>query len=99
MVVISDKYKIVFIHIPKNAGTFITHYLKQIDENIRDIYSKGFGHQTYRDIENLDIFEDIKDYTFFCVIRNPYDNILSFYNFGAAGSSRGQLPATHPVGH
>lgn len=97
MVVISDKYKIVFIHIPKNAGTFITYCLKQIDEDIRYIYSNSFGHQTYSFLQNLDLFENIKDYTFFCVLRNPYDNILSFYNFTRSNALYKDLTFTEQI--
>ena len=36
---ISHKYKLIFIHIPKNAGTYIYHLLKQIDKELIVIYN------------------------------------------------------------
>ena len=32
--IISHKYKIIFIHIPKNAGSFITQFLNNLDKNL-----------------------------------------------------------------
>jgi hypothetical protein len=80
--IISHKYKFVFIHIYKNAGTFVTNLIKKLDPDaidVRDIH--GIGHQKYVDICKMDIFDKIKHYTFFVVIRNPVDQIISTYNF------------------
>jgi len=80
--IISHKYKFVFIHIYKNAGTFVTNLIKKIDINaidVRDIH--GTGHQKYMDICKMIIFEKIKNYTFFVIIRNPVDQLISTYNF------------------
>lgn len=80
MVVISDKYKLVFIHLHKNAGTFVTDYLQRIDKDIRNIYTNGYGHQYLKHIKKMDIYDSIKDYKFFAVIRHPIDKLLSYYN-------------------
>ena len=82
---VSHKYKFVFIHIHKNAGTFVTNLLKQVDNDLLDIYTNGNGrpngHQTFEDIQEINIYDSIKNYTFFCVIRNPLDRLISWYNF------------------
>ena len=35
--IISHKYKLIFIHIYKNAGTFVTKILKNLDKNIVNV--------------------------------------------------------------
>jgi len=34
---ISHKYKLIFIHIYKNAGSFVTQMLKKLDKDIVDV--------------------------------------------------------------
>ena len=80
--IISHKYKFVFIHIYKNAGTFVTNLIIKLDPDsieVKDI--NGLGHQKYIDICKMSIFERIKHYTFFVIIRNPVDQLISTYNF------------------
>ena len=79
--IISYKYKFVFIHIAKNAGTFTTDFIKKLDPSCIDIYTNGLGHQAYKFIKTMDIYENIKDFTFFAIIRNPFDMVVSYYNF------------------
>ena len=81
MVLISHKYKFVFIHIPKAGGTYVTSIVKNIDTTIIDLVDNGNGHQRFYQIKELDIYEQIKDYTFFCVVRDVLDLALSFYNY------------------
>ena len=80
--IISHKYKFVFIHIYKNAGTFVTNLITKLDPGAIDVKDiNGLGHQTYIDICKMSIFGKIKHYTFFVIIRNPVDQIISTYNF------------------
>ena len=79
--IISHKYKIVFIHIPKAMGTFITNILYKLDNNIEYYNIDNNGHVKLIDIINNNKYEDIKDYIFFCVIRNPIDLFISLYNY------------------
>jgi hypothetical protein len=80
--IISHKYKFVFIHIQKNAGTFTTNLILKLDPNaINMIDANGYGHQTYKEICEIAIFNVIKNYSFFSIIRNPIDQTISFYNF------------------
>ncbi len=78
--IISHKYKIVFIHIPKNAGTYITAQLYKIDANVQNYIIDGCGHMPYEDIKKLKIYDEIKNYTFFAVVRNPINMYISFYH-------------------
>lgn len=76
--IISHKYKVIFIHIPKNAGTFITQLLHNLDENLDCTH---LGHMTAK--EGKSIVEDKiwNNYTKICVIRNSWDLSLSFYYY------------------
>lgn len=85
--IISHKLKLIFIHIPKNAGTFIWFLLKKIDENIvihwntkYSSYGLSTLHNKSTDIKELCNF-DYSEYIVFCVIRNPIERLISFYNY------------------
>jgi hypothetical protein len=79
--IISHEYKFVFIHIGKNAGTFVTELILNIDPNAENILTNNVGHQSYKFIQTMDIYSKIKNYTFFVIIRNPIDAFISWYNF------------------
>lgn len=80
--IISHKYNLCFCHIPKNAGTFISNFLKFIDPNCIDVRNKGgLGHQTMTQIIHWQKYHKINDYLNFCVIRSPLEKICSSYNF------------------
>lgn len=79
--VVSDKYKFVFIEIPKTASTSISHGL-----------CRSFGRDNltfYKDSRNrhctleyaLQIFPKIDGYKKFCFVRNHWDIAVSFYLF------------------
>ena len=79
--IISHRYKCVFVHVPKNGGTFVTNLMKSIDPSCEDIYYRSSGHQSLDIILDSVHYPSIKDYTFFAVLRNPIDKILSSFNF------------------
>lgn len=76
---LSDDTPLIFVHIPKNAGTTITQIAK--DNGINWTY------QTERTCNctkyHIPPSEVIKSYRvpIFCVVRNPYTRILSEYNY------------------
>lgn len=85
---ISYTYNLVFIHVPKCAGTTIekiigtsTHkeYYCRWDEKPKDS-AKTLQHYTY-----LELKKDLKikwdDYYIFSVVRNPYERFVSEYKF------------------
>lgn len=75
--IISHKYKIIFIHIPKNAGTFITNILYNLDE---ELDTSHLGHIKSKDA--IILIESIWDkYTKFCVIRNSWDFSVSLFSY------------------
>lgn len=63
---ISHKHKLFFVHIPKNAGTALTEHLD---------LSGDLGHYQFN-INNVP-----KGYKSFCVVRNPYDRLVSCYEY------------------
>ena len=81
--VISHKYKILFIHIPKTGGTFIFDVLKSVDEDLEIIWDDRYSNieYTHHAIPSEELIKKYEDngYYVFCFIRNPYDLIISFY--------------------
>ena len=70
--IINDKYKFIFVHIQKTAGTSITDALFKIPET----YQLHHSHSILNTIK----IEDYKDYFKFCFVRNPFDRLISWYN-------------------
>ena len=67
---ISDKHKLIFIHIPKNAGTAITNTLE-----MTDIGHHGWQYYKSRYPQKWD------SYTKISVVRNPWDRVVSCYEY------------------
>jgi len=67
---ISFKHKLIFIHIPKNAGTAITNTLNMSDigHHMPEYYIKKYPNEW-------------KDYKKFAVVRNPWDRVVSNYEY------------------
>tara|TARA_R110002020_G_scaffold3383_1_gene15144 strand:+ start:49 stop:585 length:537 start_codon:yes stop_codon:yes gene_type:complete len=70
---IIDKYKAIFIHIPKNAGTSIEKYFS----------NESFRVQPEKHADIYEIKRKFKNsynnYKKFTIIRNPYDKMVSWY--------------------
>jgi hypothetical protein len=66
----SDKHKLIFIHIPKNAGTAITTSLEMND----------VGHHKWEYYKNK-YPEKWATYTKIAVLRNPWDRVVSNYEY------------------
>ena len=71
---ISHKYKCIFLHIPKSAGTSIERFLREIDLQIpqKVLRKRGFSH----------FLNDHPDYYVFSFVRNPYDRFVSAWKWG-----------------
>jgi hypothetical protein len=71
------KNKIIFIHIPKNAGVSINNA----------IYGKPLGHFYAKDIKKFcpEIFNNLFK---FSVVRNPFDRLYSAFCFSREGGTK-----------
>lgn len=72
---ISHKYKCIFLHIPKTAGTSIERYFRSLDDEITEKIPRQRG---FTDILN----EFGKDYYVFTFTRNPYERLKSAWRWG-----------------
>lgn len=72
-----NKHKIVFIHIPKAAGTSIAGLL----------YGKRNGHLKAEYVQQQ-LGVNYKEKYSFSVSRNPYDRLVSAYNFARQGETK-----------
>lgn len=71
-----------FIHIPKNAGTSVISWLETNKLNfICGNGSKRVGLHKYASHYKNESFEK------FCVVRNPYSRIVSYFNFLTLGEN------------
>ena len=79
----SPKYKCVFIHIPKTAGSSIRHVFKNLNKNERGA-AYGFNHQTalahYQ--SNPVLYRELFSFAF---VRNPWDRVVSWYTMPKRG--------------
>lgn len=71
---VSDELNLIFIHIPKNAGTSI--YKTYFDDGTGR--GRFFGHHNWNKYSNQ-ITNKWKSYTTFSVVRNPWDRVVSNY--------------------
>ncbi len=72
MTEINDKHRLLFIHIPKNAGTSLYQLLGPP-------HPKFDWHAPARNVR--DHFPDWDKYCKFAIVRNPWDRMWSYYNF------------------
>lgn len=82
-----DKQKpLLFIHIPKTGGTFVEDEFKKYNynvgrhdpnKNLRTNSTCSFWHTPLKSNKKI----NFKDYITFTVVRDPYDRIISEYNW------------------
>ena len=99
--IISHSRNFVFVHIQKNAGTSITKYLDkyityqdlllgctEFGEKIQHLYKEKFNlhkHSYAKEIKNIMGEETWNNYFSFSFVRNPYDRMVSLYNWCRKG--------------
>lgn len=76
MLVINGKYKLGFVHIPKTSGTSLKNWFKRILAERNDATCTQVGYHS-----TLPEMQLPQDYRSVAVIRNPWDRMVSFYEF------------------
>lgn len=85
MTTLVENPNLIFIHIPKNGGTSITKWLRKYLSGIKgSIAHSGVKHICKE-------FNHAINYPTFAVVRNPWDRIVSTYEFK---KGRGQIKTT-----
>ena len=80
---VNNKRKLVFIHIPKNAGTtfksvlYSTHGDVEWERPFTD--EKKYTHSPLKSFYAS--FPELNDYKVITIIRNPYERALSWYSY------------------
>ena len=72
---IIDKEKLIFVHIPKNAGSAIKSLFFEKDE-----LETPFKHKTINEIKKENP-KEYNSYRKFAIVRNPYDRMISWYAY------------------
>ena len=75
--IVSHKYQLIFIHIYKNAGMFVSQFLKNLDPQAFDTV----GHETAKKTRELLGDKIWNSYTKICVSRNSWDWQMSLLFF------------------
>lgn len=84
-----DKHKCIFIHIPKNAGTSVMQLLTE-----STAITSGRIHERYSTYLQVDP-NKFHTYEKFCIVRNPWDRLLSAYLYLINGGNKScDLPFT-----
>ena len=75
----SKKLNLIFIHVPKCAGTSVIEAMRKIDP------STDHGHKPWTEYDTYEI--NIKSPASFTIVRNPWDRVFSCYNYARKSES------------
>lgn len=93
---ISHEYKAIFVHIQRTGGNSIQKIFEEHDPNLIETIpldpSKNRTKHCYlSDIEGAVDGDVFKNYTKFCVVRNPFERMVSwFFHFKDGGNKEDQ---------
>lgn len=71
----SKKHKLLFVHIPKNAGKSI---IMALDTQYKDLKKIAWGHARLKDVRYK---IPLHKYKIIACVRNPWERMVSLYNF------------------
>lgn len=79
--IISHKYKFIFIRIPKTASTSVEQFCKTIDNDciISDESKPPYGHYTSSQVKNMVSQQQWNEYFKFTFVREPNSWVISQY--------------------
>lgn len=75
MTTLVENPNLIFIHIPKNGGSSVTKWLRENLHGTKGTVTHGGTQHIEQD------FSHAVDYPSFAVIRNPWDRVVSTYEF------------------
>jgi hypothetical protein len=81
---INDKYKFIFIHVPKTGGLAVTEALMRVvgipvpPRTLVPLEPTGHAPISHHDVYPL---EKVLDYNTFAFVRNPWDRAVSMYHY------------------
>ena len=81
----SHKYKLIFFHIPKNAGVSVRNALK-IDRKSHNFPFTNVSVALPIDVKANTLESIYNEYHKFAIVRNPYERMVSLYNFRKSSS-------------
>lgn len=88
---ISDKQKVVFIHIPKCAGSSMALWMKH---KMKSRPNKSIGLHTHSRLEDFGgRLDNIDDYFKFTFVRNPWARVVSMHSYLKKRRDNGSRPA------
>lgn len=82
MAIVVDNCQLLFIHIPKNAGSSISAWL--VDHGGK--HADQIRHSSLQDSKL-----DISKFFSFCVVRNPWDRMVSLYMYALKVSNQSNI--------
>ncbi len=82
---ISHRYKVIFIHIQRTGGNSIHRVFEEYDPDFQyrlplDPLQKRLKHPFASDIKAVTDAGIFQNYIKFCVVRNPFDRMVSWYS-------------------
>lgn len=84
--IINEKYKFIFIAVPKTGTTSIEQFLlNNVEGSVKDMSDKH-KHLTAREIKRK--IPDYDNYVKITVVRNPYDWYVSWYTYRQRSNSK-----------
>jgi len=79
--IVSDKYRCIYVRIPKTGSTSIEDAFVKLDPYCMysDNYTPPYGHESLHLLSKMIDPQKFKDYYIFTTVRNPYDWFVSGY--------------------
>ena len=88
--VINDNYKFIFVHVPKVAGSSLTHVLRSLPGDNRFLLAKT-KHETLQEFYSMhecrfsgksqELSKEVSSYFRFGFVRNPWSRMYSLYRY------------------
>lgn len=97
---ISHRYKVIFVHIQRTGGNSINRIFQEHDPDLIEIVSVAPEKQRTRHCYLTDIkaaidADTFQRYTKFATVRNPFDRFVSWYFMFKHGLGADEVPPTY----